>query len=321
MSSRAMTIRYLDAAQIAARLDRAALVAALEQAFGADYCVPVREHHELPVPGEESGLLLTMPAWRGGDAIGVKLVTVFPGNARRGQPSVHALYALFDGADGRPLAILDGTELTRRRTAAASVLAAGYLARKDAGRLLMVGTGALAPHVIETYLAVLGIRAVRVWGRNAGHARRIVAGFSGRDVDIDVVEELEQGARWADIISCATLAREPLLRGDWLQPGQHVDLMGAYTPSMREADDRALARSRIFVDTRSGALAESGELVQAIANGTIRAADICGELPELVRGSAAGRRSPQEITLFKSVGCALEDLAAARLALDEEKSP
>jgi ornithine cyclodeaminase len=228
---------------------------------------------------------------------------------------VHASYSLFSAVDGTPIATLDGTELTRRRTAAASALAARYLARPDASRLLMVGTGALAPHIIDTYTAARAISTVRVWGRNPERARTLARTFAGRAFDIEATEDLESAVRWAHIISCATLSTHPPVRGDWLLPGQHLDLIGAFTPTMREADDEALVRARIYVDTREGALAESGELVQAMAASRITPAHIRGELAELVQGSVPGRRSAEEITLFKSVGCALEDLAAAELAL------
>jgi ornithine cyclodeaminase len=225
------------------------------------------------------------------------------------------MYALFSGVDGSPIAILDGTELTRRRTAAASALAARFLARPEASRLLMVGTGALAPHIIDTYTSARPITSVRVWGRNLRRAQVVADGFADRAIDIQAVDELEAGVRWADIISCATLACAPLVRGTWLRPGQYLDLIGSFTPAMREVDDEALVRSRIYVDTREGALAESGELVQAIAGGVITAADIHGDLAALTRGTASGRTSTDEITLFKSVGCAIEDLAAAGMAI------
>jgi ornithine cyclodeaminase len=256
-----------------------------------------------------------MPAWQTGQCIGIKLATVFPGNSVRGQPAVHAVYALFSGTDGSLIATLDGTELTRRRTAAASALAARFLARPEASRLLMVGTGAVAPHIIETYTSARPITAVRVWGRTFGHAQSVARRFADRRIDIEAIEDLEAGVRWADIISCATLATAPLVRGAWLKPGQHLDLIGSFTPAMREVDDEALTRSRIYVDTRDGALAESGELVQAMARGRITGADIQGDLAALTRGAAIGRASAEQITLFKSVGCAIEDLAAAQLAL------
>ena len=303
----------LDGGEVAARLGRVALIDALERAFRADIQAPARQHYTLGDAGRN--LLLTMPAWQAGGCIGVKLVTVFPGNSAQGRSAVHAMYALLDAADGRPLAVLDGTELTRRRTAAASALAARYLARPDASRLLIVGTGSLAPHVIDTYTAARPIGAVRVWGRRLERAQAVARGFAGRPVGVEAVDDLEAAVRWADIISCATLSTTPLVQGAWLHPGQHLDLIGAFTPEMREADDAALVRARIYVDTVEGALAESGELVQAIAGGHITAESLCGDLATLARGLVPGRRSPEEITLFKSVGSAIEDLAAAQLVL------
>ena len=303
----------LDGGEVAARLGRVALIDALERAFRADIHAPARQHYAVGDSGKN--LLLTMPAWQAGGCIGVKLVTVFPGNSAQGRSAVHAMYALLDAADGRPLAVLDGTELPRRRTAAASALAARYLARPDASRLLMVGSGSLAPHIIDTYITARPIAAVRVWGRHLERAQAVARGFAGRGVDIEAVDDLEAAVRWADIISCATLSTRPLVQGAWLRSGQHLDLIGAFTPEMREADDAALVRARIYVDTVEGALAESGELVQAIAGGHITAESLCGDLATLARGLVPGRRSPEEITLFKSVGSAIEDLAAAQLVL------
>jgi alanine dehydrogenase len=305
----------LDAGQVAARLARVPLIDALERAFRSEFHSPARQHYSVGRSAHGDDFLLTMPAWQTGRCIGIKLVTVFPGNSSHGQPAVHAAYTLFSGVDGTPIATLDGTELTRRRTAAASALAARYLARPEASRLLMVGTGALAPHVIDTYTTARPVTAVRVWGRSYQRAQALARSFAGRSVEIDAIADLEAGVRWADIISCATLSTAPLVRGAWLSPGQHLDLIGAFTPEMREADGEALARSRIYVDAREGALAESGELVQAMTDGLITAADINGDLAALTRGTVSGRRSADEITLFKSVGCAIEDLAAAELAL------
>ena len=304
----------LDATQVAARLGRGPLIDALLRAFQEDYQVPHRQHYAVGGPLNPRDTLLVMPAWRVGGCLGVKLVTVFPGNAGRGESAVHATYALFDAATGLPLAMLDGTELTRRRTAAASALAARFLAQPDATRLLMVGTGGLAPHIIESHAAVRPISSVRVWGRRIEAAEAVAQGFTGRPYAVEAVGDLPAAVRWADIISCATLAETPIVHGAWLRPGQHLDLIGSFTPAMREADDGALARARIYVDS-AGALAESGELLHGFASGTITVADVRGELSGLVRGTVAGRRSAEEITLFKSVGCALEDLAAAELAL------
>jgi alanine dehydrogenase len=304
----------LDAPQVAARLGRGPLIEALMRAFQADCQVPDRQHYAVGGPLNPKDTLLVMPAWRVGGCLGVKLVTVFPDNAQRGESAVHATYALFDAVTGLPMAVLDGTELTRRRTAAASALAARYLAPPGATRLLMVGSGGLASHVIESHAAVRPISSVRVWGRRMEAAETVARGFANHPYDVEAVSDLPAAVAWADIISCATLAETPLVHGAWLRPGQHLDLIGSFTPAMREVDDDALAGVGIYVDTRA-ALAESGELLHGFASGVISAADVRGELSDLVRGTVAGRRSAEEITLFKSVGCAIEDLAAAELAL------
>ncbi len=304
----------LDASQVAARLRRAPLIDALMRAFQEDYQVPDRQHYAVGGPLQPKDTLLIMPAWRVGGCLGVKLVTIFPGNARLGESAVHATYAVFDAATGLPLAVLDGTELTRRRTAAASALAARYLAPSDATRLLMVGTGGLAPHIIESHAAVRPISSVRVWGRRMEAAEAVAREFTDRPYAVEAVSDLPAAVRWADIISCATLAETPIVQGAWLRPGQHLDLIGSFTPAMREADDGALARARIYVDS-AAALAHSGELLHGFASGVITVVDVRGELSGLVRRTVSGRRSAEEITLFKSVGHAIEDLAAAELAL------
>ena len=304
----------LDAPQVAARLGRGPLVDALMRAFQEDYQVPDRQHYAVGGPLQPKDTLLIMPAWRVGGCLGVKLVTVFPGNARLGESAVHATYAVFDAATGLPLAVLDGTELTRRRTAAASALAARYLAPPDSARLLMVGTGGLAPHIIESHAAVRPISSVRVWGRRMEAAEAVAREFTDRPYAVEAVSDLPAAVRWADIISCATLSETPIVHGAWLRPGQHLDLIGSFTPAMREADDGALARASIYVDS-AAALAESGELLHGFASGVIKVADVRGDLSGLVRGTVSGRNSAEEITLFKSVGYAIEDLAAAELAL------
>ena len=307
---------HLDRTEIAARLPRRTLIDRLERAFAAECATPVRQRYDLG--GDSTGKsLLLMPGWRANGAIGVKLVTVFADNALRSLPAVHACYVLFDGATGAPRAILDGNELTLRRTGAASALAAKYLARADAERLLMVGTGELAPHVILSHAQVRSIKAVRIWGRRKDKAQEVAAALGKEhDFSIDVCDDLEAGVAWADIVSCATLSQTPLLDGRWLQPGQHLDLIGAFRPNMREADDLTMTRAAIYVDTRAGAVAEAGELVQTLATGAIKPSDIKGELGELVTGKVPGRTDPAAITLFKSVGTAIEDLAAAELAVE-----
>jgi ornithine cyclodeaminase len=255
-----------------------------------------------------------MPAWRVGAALGVKLVTIHPDNALRGLPAVTATYLLLDAETGHPRALLDGGELTLRRTGAASALAARYLAAPDAARLLMVGTGRLAPHLIESHALVRPIREIRIWGRNAPRAHALARSLERPGWTVHATEDLESAVRWAHVVSCATLSRDALVQGAWLRSGQHLDLVGAFTPDMCEADDAALGRSELFVDTRQGAFRESGEIIGAMRRGAIEAGSVRGELSDLVSGRAA-RSGASAVTLFKSVGTALEDLVAAELAL------
>ncbi len=305
----------LDAKSVAKALPRKQLVEALDKAFAREVHVPPRAHHEIPVANGRPGTLLLMPAWSEGH-IGVKIVTVFPDNAKRGIPAVAGSYLLMNATTGVPVALLDGTELTLQRTAAASALASSYLSRKDASRLLMVGTGNLAPHLIESHASVRPITEVCIWGRRIEAAEKLADNLCDLAFNVTVTKDLEGAVRSADIISCATLASEPLIHGDWLQPGQHVDLVGAFKPDMAEADVTAMAIADVYVDTREGTLAESGEIIQAIAAGVMKAKDIKGSLRDLCSGAAPGRLEPNAITLFKSVGTALEDLAAAELAID-----
>ena len=305
----------LDSAAVARALPYKPLIEALNAAFASNIEAPVRAHHHVPVPGGTDGNLLLMPAWTEGGSMGVKVVTVFPDNASHGAPAVFGTYLLMSAETGVPVAILDGTELTARRTAAASALASTYLSRPDSKRLLMVGTGNLAPHLILAHATARPIEQVTVWGRRREAAEDLVDVLTGASFDISVADDLETSVRRADIISCATLATKPLISGEHLRAGQHVDLVGAFRPDMREADTEALVRAEIFVDTRAGALSEAGEIVQDLATGAIVEADIVAELGELCRGKVKGRSLPASITLFKSVGAALEDLAAAELAV------
>jgi ornithine cyclodeaminase len=309
-------MRFFDAAALDRLLAGPGLVEALREAFRGEATAPPRHAHRIPVPGGSEATLFLMPAWQAGGRAGVKVVSVFPENAARGLPTVHGLYVLLDATTGAALAVLDGTSLTRWRTGAASALAASYLARPDAATHVMVGTGALAPHLVAAHALVRPIREVRVWGRDPAKARALAERLSSPERQALAVADLESAVRQADIVSCATLAREPLVRGEWLRAGTHVDLVGGFTPEMREADDEAVRRARVFVDTREGALAEAGDLVQPIRSGVLREPEVAGELAELARGRVPGRKAPEEITLFKSVGTALEDLAAARYALE-----
>lgn len=307
--------RIVGAQEVHRVLDYPSLADRLEVMFREGCEAPRRHHHTITHAEGPDATLLLMPAWRPGGDIGVKTAAVFPGNAAKGLPAVSALYLLLDGETGQVRAIIDGTALTLRRTAATSALAARHLARAESERLLMVGAGALAPHLIAAHVAVRPIRQVRIWNHRAEKAGRLAAELDRPSLRVAATEDLEGAARAADVISCATLSTRPLVHGAWLRPGAHLDLVGGFRPDMREADDEAVARARVFVDTRAGACAEAGDLVQPLERGVI-GGDAVGELADLVRGDRPGRESAEEITLFKSAGASLEDLAGALLVIE-----
>ena len=308
-------MQFFSASELDAKLDFPALIDALAEGFRGGLKAPARHHHTIARAFEPAATHLLMPAWSegagGGDFIGVKIVNVFPGNSARGLPAVHGTYVLQSAETGETLAILDGTRLTLWRTAAASALAARYLAREDARELLLVGAGALAPFLVRAHASQRPIARVAIWNHRPEGARKLAASLAAAGFCASAVENLQDAVREADIVSCATLAQAPLISGGWLRPGQHVDLIGAYNMQMREVDDAALRRARVFVDTPA-ALTEGGDVAQALASGAISRTDVVGDLPALVSG-APGRGAAEEITLFKSVGAAIEDLAAAML--------
>ena len=303
-------MHVLDAAATRAALPFAALIPALARMFAAGCEVPPRHVHQVG-----AGLVsLVMPAWLPDRYYGVKVVNVAAGNAARGLPGVLGSYQLFDATTGAPLAMLDGGELTARRTAAASALAASRLARADARRLLVVGAGAiaaLAPHALGE---VLPIAEVEVWARRAGAAQALAARLRADGLDARAATDLAEAAARADIVSCATHAFEPLLRGEWLAPGVHLDLVGSFTPAMRECDDGCFAGAHVWIDTDE-ALAKSGELLAPLASGALSRAQLKGTLRDLCVAPAPVLDASAR-TIFKSVGTALEDLAAAILAAE-----
>jgi len=307
-------VEVYDAGRVHAALPYPDLIAALAQAHARDIDANARVMLDQPgAAGRDH--LIAQPAWQRGRALGAKLITVFPANetAGAGLPSVQGIYALFDGRDGRPLAVIDGAAITLRKTAADSALGARLLAREDAARMLMVGAGALAPHLIQAHVAARpSLREVQIWNRTGARAAALAADLALPGVALAATADLEGAARRADVISCATMATEPLILGDWLQPGAHLDLVGSYRPDMRECDDAALTRGRVFVDSPWNALETSGEIVGALASGALRRADILGDLFTLTRGTARGRRDASEITVFKNGGGGHLDLMVAQ---------
>jgi ornithine cyclodeaminase len=284
--------------------------------FRSGATAPVRHHHAFG----GGGTLLLMPAWDG-RFVGIKIATVVPGNAARAIASVQATYLLLDGATGRPLAALEGRELTLRRTAATSALASRYLSRPDSARLLLVGAGALAPYLARAHALVRPIREIMVWNRTPAPAEAtssaLAAELAAKGITVRATVDLAGAVANADIISTATLATEPILRGAWLKPGQHLDLVGSFRPHMREADDETLRRASLYCDSREAATKESGDLVGPLERGVIVPETIRGDLFDLAGRVGPARTGPDEITLFKSVGHAFEDLAAAILAFEK----
>ena len=310
---------FIDAASVARHSPWPELLQALHSAFAAtDLSTPTRAHHHMEGMGSTSTpVLLSMPAWSPRLGVGVKLVTVYPDNASLNLPSIHGLYVLMDGASGRPQAVLDAGELTARRTAAASALASRFLSRPDSATLLMVGTGRLSQYLPLAHAQVRPIKRVLVWGRSAAKAQESADALQAQGVNAVAIGALEDACAQADIISCATLSKTSLLQGEWLRPGTHVDLVGAFTPQMREADDQVFKRATsVWCDTTAGALAEAGDLIQALASGALEPARIKGDLLRLCQAGQPVPRHDADITVFKSVGAALEDLAAARLCLE-----
>jgi ornithine cyclodeaminase len=308
-------MRIFDAAATRAALPFGRLVDALQALFAQGCEVPARHVHEVPVPGGVPFTSLIMPAWIPGRYYGIKTINIAPGNAARGLPGLHASYLLCDGRTGAPLAVIDGDVLTQRRTAAASALAARWLARADAKHLLVVGAGRIAAVLPHAYRAVRSLEQVTVWAREGGKAEALAAQLHSEGLPARASTDLQAACARADIVSCATLATEPVVRGAWLRPGTHLDLVGSFTPAMREADDACFAGASLWLDTEE-ALKKSGELLGPMARGVFRAEDVRGTLASLCRGEAAGRGSAEERTVFKSVGTALEDLAGAILVYE-----
>lgn len=307
-------MKVFDAAATRAALPFPALIDALRRLFAAGCEVPKRHVHTWgETAGDARVTSLLMPAWTA-QYYGVKVVNIAPGNAALGLPGLHASYLLHDARTGVPLALIDGDEITARRTAAASALAASFVARSDARHLLVVGAGKVAAMLPAAYRAVRPIDTVTVWARSSDKAEAWAEDLRHQGFEARAAVDLATAARQADIVSCATLATAPVVLGRWLKAGSHLDLIGSFTPAMREADDDCFVDAALYVDTDE-ALEKSGDLLGPLSRGVLAAGDVRGTLAALVRGDAQGRRNDAERTVFKSVGTALEDLAAAILVV------
>jgi ornithine cyclodeaminase/alanine dehydrogenase-like protein (mu-crystallin family) len=306
-------MQHFDADHIDRAMTFPLLVDVLDRAFAAQWTTPDRVH--LTMSQDPEKYLLLMPSWTGPaerSYTGIKVATVHPQNSTlHGITSIHALYYLMDGQTGVPLATMDGTRMTLWRTAAASALASSYLSRPDSTELTMIGSGALAPFMIRAHMAVRPITRVNLWNHNIRSAHVLAEQLRAEGLPVESHPDLVSAVRRSDIVSAATLSSTPLIFGEWLKPGTHVDTVGAFTPTRRETDDDVVRMARIYCDTISGATHEGGDLAMPIADGVITRDDIVGDLHALCRKAVPGRRDDTEVTYFKSVGTALEDLAAA----------
>jgi len=304
--------------EVRAHLPFPELIEGLRRAFANNPDVPARQHLRVPLEKQQDATLLLMPAW---DSlyVGVKIATVFPDNGKKRLPAVDAIYILKNGSTGQSLAVLDGTELTRIRTAAASALASTFLSRKKSSNLLMIGAGALAAPLIRAHCCVRPIEKVWVWNRSPAKLETLRQELES-EFELTIVTDLQEAISNADIITCATMSDTPLVHGKDVKPGAHIDLVGAYLPTMRESDAPLIATSKVFVDTRHGACAEGGDLVQAAKESAFSMNDIQAELSELCQQTHSGRKSETEVTVFKSVGASLEDLVAASIVYNRFQS-
>jgi alanine dehydrogenase len=304
-------MRHISAAELNAKLEFPPLVEALRELFrrGVDEARAI--HLSQPLADGRRNDWLLLPAWQFGRHMGVKLVSVFADNEAKGMASVQGLYVLFDGSNGLPVAAIDGAAITLWKTAANSALAAGYLARQNARTLLMVGAGALAPYLARAHCAVRPIAQVLIWNRTIANAERMAAALARPGLTVEIASDLASAVAHADIVSCATMASSPVINGAWLQPGVHVDLVGAYRPEMREADDEAIRRARVFIDAWFTAGEHCGDICQPVAAGLLKREDITDTF-QLARGERPGRTRDDDITLFKSGGGGHEDLGTAQ---------
>jgi ornithine cyclodeaminase/alanine dehydrogenase-like protein (mu-crystallin family) len=298
-------MRFIDAEEIRRVLDFPILIAALEAAHRRPK-IEVQDAHL----GTEAANYFVRHAVDQGRYMASKLITSFPANLSGGKlPAVQAVCVLFDGADGRPLAVMDGTEITYWRTAADSALGAKYLGPESPETLLAAGAGGLSRWLIRAHRTVRpSLNRVLVWNRTLSRAEALAAELTRDGLEARAVSNLAAATREADVITCSTRSHKPLIEGGNLKPGTHLDLVGGYTPKTREADDEAVRRGLLFVDRRESAFDGVGDILQPIASGAIKKSDVLGDLYDLAAGAVPGRRSPEEITVFKNAGGAHLDL-------------
>lgn len=307
-------MKVIEAHDVERALEFPVLIEALRSTFAKPAGTPRRSVFHLDENDPFHDAFAVLPAWTD-EVIGVKAFTYLPSNAPQGRQILHSKILLFDRRTGAPRALVDGTTVTHWRTAAVAALAADYLARRDAKRLLFCGTGNLAPYMVLAHATVRDYSSIEIWGRHPGKISRTIEEVRARRPELHcvAVENLEAAAREADVISCATGAKQPLILGAWVRPGSHTDFFGNHERRARECDSDLVAKARVYVDSYANTMNEAGEILIPIEEGRIAEAHIVGELSQLCSGKVPGRQRAGEITLFKSVGTALSDLAAANL--------
>lgn len=305
-------LKFITEKEVSSIIDYPSLIEELRNTFISNIKVPNRIHqdYENPEEGIDSTLLL-MPAWKPSEELGIKILTVSPNNSKYKLPGINAVYLLFDAQKGGIKSVIEAKKMTSMRTAAASALASSYLSREDSKIMLMVGTGALSEELIRAHSTVRNIDKIYIWGRNKQNALKIVDKLKD-EFNIHAIDTIEEVISSVDIISCATLSTEALLFGKNLRKGQHIDLVGSFKPNMREVDDELISNVDIYIDTPL-AKKETGDLKVPLEKGLISDNSIKADLFELTTNNELARVSNDQITLFKSVGHALEDFAAARL--------
>jgi len=307
-----MAMRFVDAGEIRRVLTFPKLIAGMEAAHRR----PKIDVVDASL-GNEAGHYFVRHAVDSGRLMASKMFTSFPHNLAKNLPAVQAVCVVFDGTNGVPLAVLDGTEITYWRTAADSAHGAKILARQDAATLLVVGAGGMSRRLVHAHRSVRpSLKRVLVWNRTVERAEEVVSDLKRDGIDAVAVSDLDAATREADTITVCTRAHEPLIKGANLKPGTHLDLVGGYTPQTREADDEAAKRSLIFVDRREPAF-HVGDIVQPIASGAIRESDVLGDLYDLAGGGVKGRRSESDITFFKNAGGGHLDLMTCEVVLRE----
>ena len=298
-------------------IDYPVLIDALRQAFSEQaFVCPPKEVYDYK--SKMSGIdntMLIMPAWDNNQYFGVKLITTTPSNKQLDLPYINGLYLLFDAITGVPYASMDAKLITHMRTAATSVLAAGYLAAAGASSVLIIGNGQISPHFIRAYDALPGIQRIYLWGRDFEKSRDVISALQNVEARVEALREYEDVIRKVDIISCITSARSAIVHADQLRAGQHIDLAGSFTPDMIEISTDILAGSDVYVDNHDVTPYHAGEFVQAIKEGLFETDSIVGDLQMLCADSASKRRTDARLTLFKSTGMAIEDFVIAKLIM------